>query len=105
MLPPPLPRDDNSDRRDGMHQEMNQGQDGRENPGNNGRNDYREHHQSYCVFTIEQQDKQSVQRRYMEVNGVMPAVPRYVPWSDQEINWSIKDHLKIMSNPGSYALV
>src|SRR3954463_6560889 len=105
MLPPPLPRDDNSDRRDGMHQEMNQGYDGRTNPGNNGCNDYREHHQSYCVFTTEQQDKQSVQRQHMEVNAVMPAVPRYVPWSDQEVTWSIKDHPKIMPNRGSYALV
>ena len=35
----------------------------------------------------------------------MPAVPRYVPWSDQEVTWSIKDHPKIMPNPGSYALV
>src|SRR5215216_5802678 len=105
MLPPPPLRYDNSYRRDAVNQVINQGQDGRANPGNNGRNDYREHHQSYCVFTTEQQDKQSVQRRHMEVNAVMPAVPRYMPWTDQEITWSIKDHPKIMPSPGTYALV
>src|SRR3954468_20109177 len=105
MLPPPPPRYDNSNRRDAVHQVINQGPDGRENLGNNGCNDYREHHQTYCVFTTEQQDKQSVQRRHMEVNAVMPAVPRYVPWSNQEITWSIRDHPKIIPNPGSYALV
>src|SRR3954468_1854869 len=105
MLPPPPPRYDNSDRRDAVHQVMNQGQDGRMNPANTGRNDYREHHQSYCVFTTEQQDKQSVQRRHMEVNAVVPAIPRYQPWSDQEVTWSMKDHPRIMPSPGSYALV
>src|SRR4051812_28800517 len=46
-----------------------------------------------------------MQRRHMEVNAVMPAVPKYMHWSDQEITWSIKDHPKIMPNLGSYALV
>src|SRR3954463_2370443 len=55
--------------------------------------------------TTEQQDRQSVQRRHMKVNAVMPAVSRYMPWSDQEITWSIRDHPKIMPSPGSYALV
>ncbi|KAK1603638.1 hypothetical protein QYE76_027311 [Lolium multiflorum] len=41
----------------------------------------------------------------MEVNAVMPAVPKYMLWSDQEISWSFKDHPKIMPNPGGYALV
>ncbi|KAK1605236.1 hypothetical protein QYE76_028909 [Lolium multiflorum] len=41
----------------------------------------------------------------MEVNAVMPAVPKYMLWSDQEITWSFKDHPKIMPNPGGYALV
>ena len=57
------------------------------------------------MFTTEQQDRQSVQHRHMEVNAVMPGVPRYMSWSDQEITWSIRDHPKIMPNPGSYALV
>jgi hypothetical protein len=26
-------------------------------------------------------------------------------WSDQELTWSIKDHPRIMPNPGGYALV
>src|SRR3954467_7506501 len=41
MLPPPPLRYDNSDRRGAVYQVINQGQDGRANPGNNGRNDYR----------------------------------------------------------------
>ena len=41
----------------------------------------------------------------MEVNAVIPAVPRYMYWSDQEISWSRNDHPKVMPNPGGYALV
>ena len=41
----------------------------------------------------------------MEVNAVIPAVPKYMLWSDQEITWSFKDHPKVMPNPGGYALV
>jgi hypothetical protein len=41
----------------------------------------------------------------MEVNAVMPAVPKYMLWSDQEMSWSFKDHPKIMPNLGGYALV
>jgi len=41
----------------------------------------------------------------MEVNAVMPAVTRYMPWSDQEITWNIRDHPKLMPIPGSYVLV
>ncbi|KAK1648350.1 hypothetical protein QYE76_066155 [Lolium multiflorum] len=41
----------------------------------------------------------------MEVNTVMPAVTKYMLWSDQELTWSFKDHPKIMPNPGGYALV
>ncbi len=57
------------------------------------------------VFVTEPTDKQSMHRRSMEVNAVMPAVPKYMLWSDQEITWSFKDHPKIMPNPGGYALV
>lgn len=57
------------------------------------------------VFVTEPTDKQSMRRRSMEVNAVMPAVPKYMLWSDQEITWSIKDHPRIMPNPGGYALV
>ena len=35
----------------------------------------------------------------------MPAIPRYMDWSDQEISWSQADHPKVMPRPGSYALV
>ena len=41
----------------------------------------------------------------MEVNAVMPVVPNYMDWSDQEITWSRADHPKVMLKPGSYALV
>src|SRR3954470_22853559 len=41
----------------------------------------------------------------MEVNSTMPAIPKYMHWSEQEITWSIKDHPKIMPTPGGYALV
>ena len=41
----------------------------------------------------------------MEVNAVMPAVARYMPWSDQGITWNIKDHPKLMPSTGLYALV
>ena len=44
-------------------------------------------------------------RRSMEVNAVIPAVPKYMLWSEQEITWSFKDHPKVMPNPGGYALV
>ena len=57
------------------------------------------------MFTIEETDRKSLQHRHMEVNTVMPAVTRYMPWSDQEITWSIKDHPKLMPSPGSYVLV
>jgi hypothetical protein len=41
----------------------------------------------------------------MEVIVVIPAVPRYMPWSEHTITWSQSDHPKVMPNPGSYALV
>jgi len=68
-------------------------------------NDYREAHASYVVFVTEPTDKKSVQRRAMEVNAVMPVVPTYMNWSEQEITWSRKDTPRIMPSPGKYALV
>ena len=41
----------------------------------------------------------------MEVNAVMPTVPKFMYWSEQEISWSREDHPKVMPNPGGYALV
>ncbi|KAK1649285.1 hypothetical protein QYE76_067090 [Lolium multiflorum] len=70
-----------------------------------GRNVYEDPHLCMVVFVTEPMDRQSVHRRSMEVNAVMPAVPKYMPWSDQEITWSFKDHPKVMPNPGGYALV
>jgi hypothetical protein len=40
-----------------------------------GRNEYKEHDQSYMVFETERIDKQSLYRRSLEVNAVMSAVP------------------------------
>ena len=36
----------------------------------------------------------------MEVNAVMPSVPKYLNWSEQEVNWSCNDHPKVMPTPG-----
>ena len=57
------------------------------------------------VFVTEPTDKKSVQRRAMEVNAVMPVVPTYMNWSEQEITWSRKDTPRIMPSPGKYALL
>jgi hypothetical protein len=70
-----------------------------------GQNVYQDPQLCCVVFVTEPTDKQSMHRRSMEVNAVMPAVPKYMLWSDQEITWSFKDHPKIMPNPGGYALV
>ena len=82
----------------------NQGNN-QQNAGPSQQNQYREHHQSYMVFVTESTDKRSLQRRSLEVNAVMPAVPQFMYWSDQEISWGIADHPGIMPNPGGYALV
>jgi hypothetical protein len=50
-----------------------------------GRNEYKEHDQSYMVFETERTDKQSLYRRSLEVNAVMSAVPKLMYWSDQAI--------------------
>ena len=68
-------------------------------------NDYKEAHQSYVVFVTEPTDKKSQLRRAKEVNAVMPAVPKYLNWSEQEITWSRADNPRIMPSPGNYALV
>jgi hypothetical protein len=70
-----------------------------------GRNEYKEHDQSYMVFETERTDKQSLCRRSLDVNAVMSAVPKLMHWSDQAIGWDRADHPKIMPNPGGYALV
>ena len=67
--------------------------------------DYREAHQSYVVFVTEPTDKRSLHRRALEVNAVMPAILKYLHWSEQEITWSRRDHPRVMPTPGGYALV
>jgi hypothetical protein len=47
-----------------------------------GRNEYKEHDQSYMVFETERTDKQSLYRRSLEVNAVMSAVPKLMYWSN-----------------------
>ncbi|KAK1699489.1 hypothetical protein QYE76_016186 [Lolium multiflorum] len=91
-----------------QHQQVHQVGDGNGQPpppAPLGRNVYQDPDVCCVVFVTEPTDKQSLHRRSMEVNAVMPAVPRYMLWSDQEITWSFKDHPKIMPNPGGYALV
>ena len=70
-----------------------------------GRNVYHDPDMCCVIFVTEPRDRQSVHRRSMEVNAVIPAVPKYMMWSDQEITWSFKDHPKVMPNPGGYAPV
>ena len=52
------------------------------NAGPSRQNQYREPHQSYMVFVTEPNDKLSQYRRAMEVNAVMPAVPKFMYWSE-----------------------
>src|SRR6266480_4383344 len=47
----------------------------------------------------------SQHKRAMEVNAVMPAVPKYMNWSEKAITWSMADHPKVMPTPVGYALV
>jgi hypothetical protein len=70
-----------------------------------GRNEYKDHDQSYMVIETERTDKQSLYRWSLEVNAVMSAVPKLMYWSNQAIGWDRAYHPKIMPNPGGYALV
>jgi hypothetical protein len=47
-----------------------------------GRNEYKEHDQSYMVFETERMDKQSLYRQSLEVNAIMSAVQKLMYWSD-----------------------
>jgi hypothetical protein len=69
-----------------------------------GRNEYKEHDQSYMVFETERTGKQSLYRQSLEVNAVMSAVPKLMYWSDQAIGWDMADHAKprrVCSSDGS----
>jgi hypothetical protein len=68
-------------------------------------NQYRGYDETCVIFVTEYNDKKSKNRRMMEVNATIAAVPAYMPWSEQEVRWSLVDHPRIMPNPGSYALV
>jgi hypothetical protein len=70
----------NRDRQEGVHQDNNNNNNG----GNAdiGRNHYEEQDQTYVVFVTEPTDRQSLNRRNMEVNAVMPTVPQYMYWPD-----------------------
>ena len=68
------------------------------------RNQYQDAEATYVVFVSGPTDKQSLNRRMREVNAVMPAVPRFMHWSEQPIVWSIEDHPKIMPVPGKLLL-
>jgi hypothetical protein len=47
-----------------------------------GRNEYKEHDQSYMVCETERIDKQSLYRRSLKVNAIMSAVPKLMYWSN-----------------------
>src|SRR4051812_49682530 len=68
-------------------------------------NQYPRQDVAYIIFTSESNDKGSRHARSQEVNATMPAVPRYMQWSDCSITWSKEDHPSIMPNPGTYPLV
>ena len=65
-----------------------------------GRNQYKDPDATYVVFVSEPTDRQSVHRWEMEVNAVMPVVPKFMYGSEQPHDWSRKDHPKVMPNPG-----
>src|SRR3954471_3827933 len=69
------------------------------------RNQYPRQDAAYMIFTSELEDKGSRRARDQAVNAIMPAVPQYMHWSDNLITWGREDHLGLMPNPGSYALV
>ncbi|KAK1613073.1 hypothetical protein QYE76_036746 [Lolium multiflorum] len=50
-----------------------------------GRNVYEDPHLCMVVFVTEPMDRQSVHRRSMEVNAVMPAVPKYMLWASNNV--------------------
>ena len=56
-----------------------------EGQGQGGRREYQKHQATYVVFVTKPNDKKSRNRRQMEVNAVMPAVPKYMYWSEQSI--------------------
>ncbi|KAK1606789.1 hypothetical protein QYE76_030462 [Lolium multiflorum] len=86
-----------------QYQQVNRVEENRDQPpppAPLGRNVYEDPHLCMVVFVTEPTDRQSVHRRSMEVNAVMPAVPKYMLWSDQEITWSFKDHPKDHAESG-----
>ena len=74
-------------------------------PASRSRDQYQDYHETCVIFVTEPTDRLSQNRRMMEINAVMPAVPHFMRWSEQEISWSQDDHPKVMPNPGGYALV
>jgi hypothetical protein len=57
------------------------------------------------VFVTEPTNRQSQYQRSMEVNAVIPAIPMFMLWSEQNISWSQNDHPIMMPNPGGCELV
>ena len=51
-----------------------------------GRNVYEDPDICCVVFVTEPNDRQSQHRRSMEVNAVIPAIPRFMTWSEQNIS-------------------
>jgi hypothetical protein len=89
----------------GVHQVNNNHNGNFHGLGPAGPNEYKEHGQAYVVFETQSNDKQSLYRCTMEVNAVMPVVPKLMYWSDQAMGWDLSDHPKVMPNPGGYAFM
>ncbi|KAM0923579.1 hypothetical protein ACQ4PT_005449 [Festuca glaucescens] len=101
----PVYAQQNRPQQQGVHQVAQGNNNHAPPPTPQGRNVYHDPDVCCVVFVTEPRDRQSMHRRSMEVNAVIPAVPKYMLWSEQEITWSFKDHPKVMPNPGGYALV
>ena len=57
------------------------------------------------VFTSVADDRRNRRLLQQEVNVVASETPEFMHWSEKPTSWSRADHLEVMPNPGSYALV
>ena len=60
---------------------------------------------NYHIFLAELETKHSKRRREAEVNAIVPPIPQYLNWSEQEIIWSRKDQPDVLPHPGNYAMI
>ena len=60
---------------------------------------------AYVVFTSVADDRRIRRQQPQEVHAVASSTPEFMHWSEKPISWSRADLPKVMSSPGSYALV